>query len=183
MTGPSPLYNPLSPSSTQIRFKLDAMPLYNSPPGTPNPGCSTCSVLICACNLVFTTSSGQVIKLVRMPAHAPATAFLEFGVRDWRIVLAGVDEGEGILKRRRPSGDVGEAIIGGKGTSREVPTLEEAKDGPAEEEEEEEDDEAVIGGARVLLKELGGTYGMIEDVINLVGGSGWYYGGLKTVVG
>jgi hypothetical protein len=82
ITGPNPLYSPLIPSSIQIRFKLAAMPLYKAPLGTPNPARSTCKEFICACNLVLTTSRGHVIKLVRIPAQAPATAFLELGVRE-----------------------------------------------------------------------------------------------------
>ena len=35
-------------------------------------------------------------RLVRIPALAPAIAFLELGVRLWRMVLTGVEEGEGI---------------------------------------------------------------------------------------
>ena len=47
------------------------------------------------------TSKGQVIRLVRMPATAPEMAFLEFGVRDWRMVLAGVDDGDGMMLNAR----------------------------------------------------------------------------------
>jgi hypothetical protein len=39
------------------------------------------------------------MRLVRIPAQAPEMAFLEFAVREWRIVLAGVDEGDGIMIR------------------------------------------------------------------------------------
>ena len=54
---------------------------------------------ICAWKRVLTTSRGQVMRLVRIPAQAPEMAFLEFAVREWRIVLAGVDEGDGIMIR------------------------------------------------------------------------------------
>ena len=100
ITGTNPRYNPRIPSSVHIRRKLAVIPLYNLPLGTPNPPRSTrstCNVVICACKRVLTTSRGQVIRLVRIPAHAPATAFLEFGLRVCRIVLAGVDDGDGIL--------------------------------------------------------------------------------------
>ena len=39
------------------------------------------------------------MRLVRIPAQAPEMAFLEFAVREWRIVLAGVDEGDGMTIR------------------------------------------------------------------------------------
>jgi hypothetical protein len=41
---------------------------------------------------------------VRIPAHAPERAFLEFGVRDWRIVFMGVEEGDGMFVRGGENG-------------------------------------------------------------------------------
>lgn len=56
-----------------------------------------------------------MIRLVRIPAQAPATAFLEFGVRDWRIVFAGVDDGDGMACSSAPEvtmgGDVCDATV------------------------------------------------------------------------
>lgn len=99
ITGPNPRYSPLIPSSIQILFKLAMIPLYSSPLGTPRPAptlSTCCSELICACSLVLTTSRGHVIRLVRIPAQAPATAFFELGVRLCRSMLDGVDDGAGI---------------------------------------------------------------------------------------
>jgi hypothetical protein len=45
----------------------------------------------------LTTSKGHITTLVRRPAHAPEIACFESGFK-CRIVLAGVEEGDGILK-------------------------------------------------------------------------------------
>ena len=45
----------------------------------------------------MTTSKGHITRLVRRPAHAPEIACFESGSK-CRIVLAGVEEGDGIIK-------------------------------------------------------------------------------------
>jgi hypothetical protein len=52
----------------------------------------------------LTTSRGQVTNEVRMPATPPDTASFQPGVRVWRMVLAGVVLGEGIVRGTK-SGD------------------------------------------------------------------------------